>query len=262
MLHIATVVPHGDEVLEPTNESMKKLNVAMRKIGERAGDSEVFVLISPHNIRIATHIGIILTEYLEGSWEYENVKINLRLKGDRELAGRIYREAKDSSIPVVGINFGALEGPLSSMPLDWGSLIPLSFFPERKLVLLTPARGIKREELVNFGKILGDIIEKDPRKISLIISADHAHTHSKNGPYGYSELAGEYDEKIIESMRNGDLTPLLSMSDEFLEEVKPDSYWQLLILHGAIEKIKMKNEFVEYGIADYFGMAAALFSRT
>ncbi len=263
MLKLAFVVPHGDEVLVPDNKELKELQEGMIKAGKKIKDEKIeeYILISPHNIRIDTHIGVILTQYASGSWHYKNLRFRRRYKCDRELAEKIYKEAKSKNIPVVGINFGALEGEMSNIPLDWGSLIPLYFLPKNPIVLLTPARKIRREELVKFGEILGKIMDDSDKKIALIVSADHAHTHSREGPYGYSPKAREYDEEVIKYLKKGNLAPLLSMSDEFLEEVKPDSYWQLLILHGVMNKIKMKNEFMRYGIADYFGMAVAFFTR-
>ena len=263
MLTSAMVLPHGDEVLVPENKNMEKLQKGMIKAGKRIKDEKIdeYVLISPHNIRIDTHIGIILTEYAAGSWNYKNLRFRRKYKCDRELAEKIYKKAKMENIPVVGINFGALSGELSKIQLDWGSLIPLYFLPKKPIVLLTPARKIKREELVKFGESLGKVMEDSDKKISFIVSADHAHTHSGEGPYGYSPKAKKYDEKVVECLKKSNLSPLLSMSDDFLEEVKPDSYWQLLILNGVMKKIKMKSEFVEYGVADYFGMAVAIFTR-
>jgi len=261
MLSLAAVVPHGDEILVPEDEESRKLHRAMKFLGYEIKKRRVreYVFISPHNIRIDTHIGIILTEYLEGKWRYKNLKFRRKYKVDRELAFRIYDASQD--IPRVGINFGALEGDLSSMCLDWGTLIPLYFLPKRKMVLITPARGIKRNQLVKFGEVLGEIIENEKRKIALIVSADHAHAHSKNGPYGYHPDAEKYDRSIERILLSNSLKDLNKMSKRLIENAKPDSYWQLLILYGVLKKVPMENFFTVYGRPSYFGMAVSIFER-
>jgi len=54
---------------------------------------------------------------------------------------------------------------------------------------------------------------------------------------------------------------LLEIDDSLLESALPDSYWQLLMLLGAMRMVPMKTEFVEYGIAGYFGMAVAYMQK-
>ena len=261
MLARAAVVPHGDEILAPPNVEMKKLHEAMMKVAKSVEDVDAYVLISPHNIRIDTHIGIVLTEFLSGSWKYGNLRFKRTLRGFRDLALDIYNGARRRGLPVVGVNFGALEGKHSRMPLDWGSLIPLYFLPKRKTVLITPARGISRDALVDFGSLVARIAEERREKIALVVSADHAHTHSINGPYGYSEEAKRYDELVLRALRSGNLDSLLEIEDSLLQKALPDSFWQLLMLLGAAKVVPLKNEFIEYGIADYFGMAVASFVR-
>ncbi len=261
MLSLAAVVPHGEEILLPEDEESLKLHRAMKFLGYEIKKRRIreYVFISPHNIRIDTHIGVVLTEYLQGSWKYKNLRIRRKWKVDRELARRIYE--KSSEIPRVGINFGSLEGELSSMPLDWGTLIPMYFLPKRKTVLITPARGIKREELVRFGELLGEIIEEERKKIALIVSADHAHAHSRDGPYGYHKDARKYDEIVERVLLSSSFKELLKMRDKLIENAKPDSYWQLLIFYGALKKVPLENFLTVYGCPTYFGMAVSIFER-
>ncbi len=261
MLAGAVVAPHGDEILVPENPDMERLNKAMKIAGEHFSDVDGYIVISPHNIRIDTHIGVILTEHLYGRWEWQNVVIEKELSCDRALAHELYRAGAGSGVPVVGINFGALEGELSRMPLDWGSLIPLYFFRDKPAVLITPARGITREELLKFGEVLGEVLERYEKRTVMIVSADQAHTHSERGPYGFSESAAVYDAEINKILKKGELELLLNLPDALVDAAMPDSYWQLLMLAGASRRVKMRPIMVEYAIADYFGMTVAIYDR-
>ncbi len=261
MLKKIAVMPHGDEVLLPEDEDTEHLKNEMLRIGRRMEDVEEYVIITPHNIRIDDHIAVILTEYARGFWRYRNIRFGGTYRCDRELAYEIYEKSRSLGIPVVGINFGALEGKLSQIHLDWGTLIPLYFLPKRPVVILTPARKIKREELVGFGELLGDILKGYSKNVALIISADHAHAHSRDGPYGFAPEAKKYDEFVIEALEKGDLAPLLSLDEKFIERAKPDSYWQLLILHGVLKNGGYEVKECSYSRPTYFGMAACYIEK-
>ena len=255
MLTLAAIVPHGDEILIPEGDSVG-LHNAMKELAKRVKEKKVeeYIFVSPHHLRIDTHMAIILTENLEGSWHYKNLRFRRKIKCDKELAQEIYEKTK-KFLPVVGINFGALEGELSKICLDWGTLIPLYFLPKREMVLITPARGISNESLINFGKLVGKIVKSSKRRIGVIISADQAHAHSKEGPYGYHPDAYYYDEYVIKNLDN--LENLLKLKEETIENAKPDSFWQLLILLGILKENPLKLMRKEYACPTYFGMAVA-----
>jgi len=258
MLEKIAVMPHGDEVLVPEDDATRNLKKLMKEIGKNMAGEDEYVIITPHNIRIDDHIGVILTEHAYGFWKYRKVRFGGLYKCDRTLAMEIYQRGKEARIPVAGINFGALEGKLSRMQLDWGTLIPLYFLPKKPIVIITPARKIKREKLVRFGELLGNILSSYPRNIALIVSADHAHTHLKEGPYGFAPEARKYDEYVMKALKSGNLSPLLSLEEEFIEKAKPDSYWQLLILYGFLKHREYRVEKCVYACPTYFGMSACL----
>ncbi|AEC52301.1 hypothetical protein PNA2_1386 [Pyrococcus sp. NA2] len=261
MLVGMAVMPHGNEAVYPPDEESRKLNEALREIGKKLRDAEVYVLISPHNIRMSDKIGIILAEHLIPWLYFNNVNVpcDSEYETDRELAERIYDEAR-GKFPVVDVNFASMKGRYSRFPLSWGEIIPLHFLEKRKLVLITPAR-IKREILVEFGRFLANYLEKENRKIALIISADHGHAHDEKGPYGYAKESREYDEIVVEALKTSNLEVLLNLRDEFINKAKPDSYWSLLMALGVLREFPMKSELVTYACPTYYGMASALFTR-
>ncbi|AWR96224.1 extradiol dioxygenase [Acidianus sulfidivorans JP7] len=259
MIDFILVAPHGDEIIDPKDEKSALLNKAMKEAASLINADE-YVVITPHNIRIDDHFAVILTQYAEGKLG----KIRRKYLCDRKLAYKIYENAKRKNLPVVGVNFGALEGKESKITLDWGSLIPLYFLKKKKIVLLTPARGVKRESLIDFGMTIGEVLDyRRRRKIALIVSADHAHTHDPKGPYGFSEYAKVYDSLILDIFKRGVFENLKRIDDKIISEAKPDSYWQLLIMLGILENAKKNNKeysvnLIEYQVPSYFGMMVAL----
>jgi len=71
-------------------------------------------------------------------------------------------------------------------------------------------------------------------RVAFIASADHGHAHVEGGPYGYHASAAEYDALICELVAGDRLDELCDIPPAMVEDAKADSWWQMLMLHGAI----------------------------
>jgi len=270
----ASIMPHGDEIVpELVNKfdaDTKELYLAADKAAGIMVDKkpDLIVIASPHNLRLYEHIGIIATEFLSGELRNEYGCISVKARVDRDFSKKLYNEANKNVIPVILVNYGTSGGELSSMCLDWGTIIPLWFIKRRyiieqlempKVVLVTPSREIDWDYLVRFGEIINELSEKEGIRIAFVASADQAHTHDKNGPYGYDEAAKIFDEIIIEIAKENKLGELLKIRKDIIDRAKPDSFWQLLIMYGAIKGAGLSNILNVYHCPTYFGMLVSVF---
>lgn len=259
MIEFLALVPHGEEIIKPADSASRHLKQSMLKLKKEAlsKNIDVFIVVTPHNIRISDHVGVILTEHTAGSLG----KVHRKYDCDRELATLICNAAKPK-LPVVGINFGALEGESSCITLDWGSFVPLYFLNRsRKVVLLTPARDLSNVQLIEFGKILGMVSEKYCKNVGILISADQAHTHLESGPYGFSNFADIYDNSVKIAFEQNKIESIKDLSSEIIENAKPDSFWQILILIGLLKVKSYRTGFVDYQCPTYYGMMISSFIR-
>ncbi len=175
-------------------------------------------------------------------------------------------EAEKRSLPVVGANYGALEGPLSDLAMDWGTLVPLWFFLKEnglksKVLIVTPSRGIPLAQNFEFGRAVAEVGERGRKRVAFVASSDQAHAHRKDGPYGFSPRAKEYDEKVAEAIKRGELQSIMRMDPGFVEAAKPDSLWQMTMLAGVLSVVPMKGELVSYRLPTHFGMLCAGYIR-
>ncbi|AEH24526.1 DODA-type extradiol aromatic ring-opening family dioxygenase [Pyrococcus yayanosii] len=261
MLAGIAMMPHGNDVLAPKDDETRYLAEVLRSIGEVFRTFDAYVLATPHNVRMSDHLGVIFAKHLVSWLGFAGVELPGEYETDRELARLIYEEARKAGLPVVDINFASLSGEYSRFPLSWGELIPLHFLEKRPLVVVTPARKVSRDTLVRFGEVIAEVVESYPKKVGLIISADHGHAHDPNGPYGYAPESKEYDALIMQLIRENRLGELLNLDEGFIERAKPDSYWQLLIMLGALRNVPMTLRATAYACPTYFGMGAALYLR-
>jgi aromatic ring-opening dioxygenase LigB subunit len=267
---LACIAPHASETIQElasgmfgafaeTRNSMLDLANLMQ-----TQETETIVVATPHNLRLEATIGVITSEYTDGTLAENEREIKLRCRCDRQLAEEILENAKKSMLPVVGVNFGTSEGPSSCMPMDWGALIPLWFFTRRcnenlRVLLVTPSREIPLQELVDFGRVIAETAQSSGRRVAFVASADQGHAHDPTGPYGFNPASKEFDNAVKEAVTKNDLKPLLDLPSQFVEDAKPDSLWQLAILQGVLESVPMKSHLLSYQVPTYFGVLCAAY---
>ena len=197
------VIPHGDEIIDRPNQESRELYNLISRIG--ADDkSETLVILSPHGLRLGSSIGVLNTEYLKADLTLKTCRIRRLYRNDRVLAASII----ESDNIAQEVAFITSSGPKSVFPLDFGSIIPLYFFNKKELVAIGQPRIWNSTALVDFGTGLARAAQNSERRVSIIVSADQAHTHSPVGPYGFAEESAKYEEMIEKCIRKSDLSEL------------------------------------------------------
>jgi aromatic ring-opening dioxygenase LigB subunit len=190
----------------------------------------------------------------------------MKVKCNPSLAKELLAVGNRGKLPVVGVNYGTFEGSNSDMAMDWGTFVPLWFFMHRnrikpKVVIVTPSREIPLEQNIAFGRTIADVIEKKRERVVFVASADQAHAHKKNGPYGFNKAAAEYDKFMVNAIETDDIDSIKELSSKFVEAAKPDSLWQIAMLAGVSERIPLVPHLYSYQVPTYFGMICAGFQR-
>ncbi len=268
----ACIAPHGGETIPalagdklrlfaPTRRGMR---VLARQVKEARPDT--IIIASPHNLRLPKHIGVVISEHSSGQVVEGTKKVRLHVKCDVEMGKAVIDEAERRGLPVVGANYGALEGPMSDLAMDWGTLIPLWFFLranrlKSKVLIVTPSREIPLDQNHEFGKCIAKVAEGSRRRIVFVASSDQAHAHRKDGPYGFDACAKLYDRHVIEAVRGGRLSSVMRIDSDLVEGAKPDSLWQMTMLAGILSVVPMAGELVSYQVPTYYGMLCAGFTK-
>lgn len=150
--------------------------------------------------------------------------------------------------------------------MDWGTFIPLWFCKDDnynpEIVVIGPSRDIELNKLVRLGEIIAEESKTSDKRISIIASADQGHCHDINGPYGFNKASEIYDKTVLKIIKENKLEKLLDIDMELVEAGKPDSLWQMLILHGALNITPMECEVISYDVPTYFGMIVANYLKT
>jgi aromatic ring-opening dioxygenase LigB subunit len=265
----AAVAPHGGIAI-PELCSAEERGVAaatttgLEELGRRFAGSapEAVVVLTPHTAHVAGAIAVVVAGAHAGSLAGANgASVALACRADRELSLGVLAQLWALGVPAVGLSFGGNDPSEAVMPMDWGTLVPLWFMGGRDprpapLVVIGPSRDLAAEEHVRAGRAIAEA--SGGKRVALIASADHGHAHDPEGPYGFDPAAATYDAHVTELVRENRLGALAELEPAFVEAAKADSWWQLLMLHGALEG-SFAVELLSYEVPTYFGMLCAAF---
>lgn len=269
-LVFGAVAPHGSSIISELagseREAFKPTREAMEVLGNKIKSykPDTIVILTPHGLKLHGHNAVYLCENCSGSLSDNGNTVSAHFKCDQALAKDILQRAQNQGIPCIGVNYGTASGEYSDIQMDWGTLIPLWYCGARdevkpQIVVIGPSRDVSLEKLVELGKVIATAAKESGKNIVLIASADQGHAHDPNGIYGFDPASKEYDEQIVDIIKENRLEKLLNFDMGFIEKAKPDSLWQMTILYGATQVVPMTSEFLNYNMPSYFGMLVAGF---
>src|SRR5438105_6961203 len=266
-LVFAAIAPHGgiaiaEACAPPERDVAFKTRAGMEELGRRfdAAEPDVTIVATPHNVHIANALGVVVAGRVAGRLNGVAPPIELNLPSETQLAWRVLESFGAARLPAAGVSFGSNDPDTAVAPMDWGVLIPLWFMggrrePSLPIVVVTPARDLSATDHVTAGVAIAAAAASSDRRIAFIASADHGLAHLRNGPYGFHPTAAEYDALVSGLVRNNELERLVDIPRGMVEDAKADSWWQMLMLHGATRG--WRGDLISYEAPTYFGMLTA-----
>jgi aromatic ring-opening dioxygenase LigB subunit len=259
----AAILPHGTGLLPGRGESGNGFRAARTAALQVCADlaesrPELLVLAWPHGLRPEGFSAAVTAESAGGRQGDLEVEVTL----DRDFARRWAAACREQGWAVYGVGIGTDQGPLARLELDWGAFVPLYLLSEvlkplPRVVLVAPRRDGALRELIATGRVLAEVSRE--QRVALIASADQAHAHRQDGPYGFHPAAAWYDSAVERLVRDGKLSSLADLDLERVHLARPDSLWQMLLLAGAIGDIRPLR--CHYTAPSYFGLLSASFFR-
>ena len=270
-LAFAAIAPHGSMAIaqwcKPEEHMLAATTrAAMEELGRRfaAASPDVAVVLTPHNIHVERGMAVVLAGTMAGTLEGGAMPISMRVPVDRDFAIAVTVAIGEAGVPVAAVSYGANDTAAAVFPMDWGTQVPLHFMggrddPPKPIVMIAPARDLSWDAHVDAGRAIAKAADASGKRVALIASCDHGHAHDANGPYGFSPASKEFDDRVVELVKRDALGELLTFDRAFVAEARADSFWQMLMLHGALGD-DWRGEFLSYEAPTYFGMLCAAYS--
>jgi aromatic ring-opening dioxygenase LigB subunit len=236
MPHPPILVPAiGKERIKEAEKSKQALAEIARRI--KSHDFDTLVVVTPHGDVGQASVPVYTSHVFEGNFaQFGLPRPNFTFKGDPQLGLAIVKDTH-------------LATACPETILDHGALVPL-YFPTaagvKKPVLPIAVAFMPLSKLFEFGQALAKTSDRVGRKICLIASADMSHRLTPGAPSGFSPKGKEFDEQLVELVKNYDVNGILKFDPLLADEAGQDSLWSIAILLGALAGKKVEHEVLSY----------------
>jgi aromatic ring-opening dioxygenase LigB subunit len=236
MPHPPILVPAiGKERLKDAEKSQQALEEISRRI--KGMDFDTIVVVTPHGDVGQASVPVYTGHVFEGTFsQFGLPKPSFSFKGDPQLGLAVVKDTH-------------LATACPETILDHGVLVPL-YYPAaagvKKPILPIAVAFMPLSKLYEFGKALAKTAQRVGRKICLIASADMSHRLTPGAPSGFSPKGMEFDERLVELVRNYDVNGILKFDPALADEAGQDALWSIAILLGALDGQKVKAEVLSY----------------
>jgi len=258
-LSYAAITPHNPALIPNIGKEHTDLFLstikALEKIAERIIQLQIdsLLIISPHAINLGKAFGINLINNYQGNFKkFGDLATTISVRGDIELAYKIkeYLETK-LSIQIY-----------SEENLDYGTSVPLFHLMKNnfnfKIIPISPA-DLDKESHFKFGQLLRKQIDLTSKKIAVISSLNLSHRHDQAYPGGYHQDGKKFDTEIKEKIKDKNMTDLLNLPDDVIQNAASCSFSSIIILAGLLSEINYQPEIIDYEIKLGIGHLVAEF---
>lgn len=97
-----------------------------------------------------------------------------------------------------------------------------------------------------FGNQIKEYCINSNKRIAIIGSGNLSHCLTKDAPGGFTKRGKEFDNLIINHLKNNKVSRLLDIDQELVSEAKPSGFRSLIMLMGALKNTKFETEILAY----------------
>ncbi len=255
MLTMIGLAPHPPIIVpeigrDRLGEAEKTVN-GMKELSRQMKDTEpeVLLIITPHGRIVAEGPAIQTGRELTGNFgQFGFPDINISLKTDRELVGLIVEESAKGHLQPLLIDEKdpMLRGGGS---LDHGAMVPLYYL--QQVGLKVPGVHITFSyhslgQLYDFGRALKNAVQKRGAKVAVLASGDLSHRLTRDAPAGYNPRGAEFDQQLVEYIRDVEVEKILNIDQELVEQAGECGLRSFVMALGMLDEASFVSEVISY----------------
>ncbi len=254
MLSIVGIAPHPPIIIpeigrgeikkaQKTVDGMKLLGSHMKQKGP-----ELTVIITPHGKVLSEGPAVLADKQLSGNFgQFGFPGIQLEMESDQQLIELLVEESSKEPVkPTLLGNSG--QASFGRNNLDHGILVPLYYLQQAGVN--TPGMyvgvGFQTYDLLyRFGSILRRAIEKRGLPTAVVASGDLSHRLIPGAPAGYNPRGADFDQQLVEFIRDGRVKDILNLDQQLVEEAGECGLRSIIIALGMLDH-NFRPEIISY----------------
>ncbi|MDI6617173.1 MAG: AmmeMemoRadiSam system protein A [Clostridiales bacterium] len=233
------------EIISTVNSAGK----VAEEIGKLRPDV-IIILVPPHGPSFYDAMSINTGEYIKGNLgRFGAYNLRYDYKIDSDIVSKIIGKSAENHIPTASVDEDTPKRYRIPYELDHGSMVPLYFVNQKyrnyKLVHITYGL-LSNEELYEFGRIVREAVEECGENAVYIASGDLSHRLTHDAPAGFSPRGHEFDEKIVEYLRQMDVDAIMNMDADLTESAGECGYRSIITAMGTLDGYDVKSHVYSY----------------
>ncbi len=244
--------------------SVKNTVEALRKFSQRmaASGADTLVFITPHGLLFRDAISIIAEDNLEGDFaSFGAPQVRLKAQNDKELVEALAGESEKKGLRTALLDRSGFSP--RDISLDHGVTVPLYYLQEAgtasRCVSITYGL-LSYTDLFRFGQTIEEVAGALGRKVAVIASGDLSHRLIKGAPAGYNPRGKEFDEKLVDYLREYRVEDIMHMDDELVMAAGECGLRSIVVLLGSLSGLIVTPEVLSYEGPFGVGYLVALFT--
>lgn len=236
----------GGREIEKVRSTIKALESLSSELEKYNPDT--VVIMSPHSIFNSGSFLINDSRSLVGSFQnFGFTELRYSFDGDPDFQATLVKVMSSFDIPVNPTSKEARYSGNSSV-LDHGILVPLHFLANKIKPKLAPISisGLSLEDHFRVGQCIFEAAEKVNKKVVFIASGDLSHRLTRFAPAGYDLMGTEFDSKIVNIFKSGDLMQIFSLNEDMIYRAGECGLRSIAALTGLASKFRNKIRMLSY----------------
>jgi len=246
----------GRDNIKEVSETINSLKELANEVVE--SDPELLITISPHGLVMRESISIIDQETTIGNFrEFGFRNIGYEMEVDTHFVDLLKKNAIEKGLHTISLK------DREGTQLDHGVLVPLYYLKEAGLkdIPIVPINMAfwDYHKLYDFGKIINETIKEENLKTVVIASGDLSHRLKPGAPAGYDENAENYDQQLVDHIKNNELDLIKDMDNGLIHRAGECGHRPMVILSGILSEYKIESDLKSYEGPFGVGYAVASF---
>ena len=247
MIEEGYMVPHPPiivhEIGKGEEHQAEKTIQAYRKAAERIAEikPDLIIVTSPHAVLYRDWFNVSSGEKAYGDFgQFNAPEVSFEVKYDTEFV--------DTLEKVMPKRFPCGTQYDREKYLDHGTMVPLYFVNQKYTDYALVRIGLSGYPLsmhYELGMYIQETVKQLNRRAVFIASGDLSHCN-KGSHYGYHPEGPAYDRKIMDTMKNGELSDVLTYPGSLLDKAMECGHRSFTIMAGAFDGVKVKKEVLSY----------------
>ncbi len=255
MLSMIGIAPHppiiipeiGRGELSKVKQTVDGMKILCDRIKDR--QPELLIVISPHGKVMQEGPAVLTGEELSGDFgQFGFSEIKVDMQNDRQLIDLLVEETSTGPVKPVLLGDNDYRFP-GGKTLDHGAMVPLYYLQEAGVSVpgLHITFGFQPySELYQFGRALRKAVERRGVPTAVLASGDLSHRLTPGAPAGFNPRGKEFDQLLVELIKNGRVEDILNIDQRLVEEAGECGLRSFVIALGMLDGEEFKPEVISY----------------